>query len=209
MLKKIGVFGGTFNPIHKGHLHLAGGYCRALGLDTVLLVPTCIPPHKEVDDLLPAADRLEMCRLAIRDMPALAVSDVEIRRGGRSYTVDTLRELARLYPGDELFFLMGADMFLTIEEWNGFGEIARTAVLCTASRHEGELPALNEHARLLERIYGARCHIEAIPVLDVSSTEVRDALAEGGDVRALVPDAVRDYIYENGLYRPERPDLQQ
>lgn len=201
-MEKIGVFGGTFNPIHNGHLHLAEGYCSALGLDRVLFVPTCIPPHKEADDLLPASYRLAMCELATRDALKMAVSDVEIRRGGKSYTVDTLRELARIYPGDRLYFLMGADMFLTIEEWNGFEEIARTAVLCTASRHEGELPSLKEHARKLERKYGAVCHIEAIPVLDISSTQVRDALSGGGDVRALVPDAVRDYIYENGLYRP-------
>lgn len=201
-MEKIGVFGGTFNPIHKGHLHLAEGYCNALELDKVLFVPTCIPPHKEVDDLLPASNRLEMCALATQDLLKMAVSDVEIRRGGKSYTVDTLRELAQMYPDDRLYFLMGADMFLTIEEWNGFDEIARTAVLCTASRHEGELPSLKEHARKLEQKYGAVCHIEAIPVLDISSTQVRDALADGGDVHALVPDAVRDYIYQNGLYRP-------
>ncbi|MFT9054995.1 MAG: nicotinate-nucleotide adenylyltransferase [Ethanoligenens sp.] len=201
-LNKIGVFGGTFNPIHNGHLHLAKGYRNALGLDRVLFVPTCIPPHKDADDLLPASNRLDMCELATRDISSMAVSDVEIRRGGKSYTVDTLRELAEMYPDDQLYFLMGADMFLTIEEWNGFDEIARTAELCTASRHEGELPILKEHAHMLEQKYGTHCHIKAIPVLDISSTQVRDALAGGDDIHELVPDAVQDYIYKNGLYRP-------
>lgn len=201
-MAKIGIFGGTFNPIHNGHIHLARGYSKTLGLDQVLFIPTCIPPHKEADDLLPAVSRLDMCELATRDQANMLVSDLEVRRGGKSYTVDTIRELARLYPGDRLYFLMGADMFLTIEEWNGFDEIARKAALCTASRHEGELPSLKQHGRMLQQKYGACCHIEAIPVLDISSTQVRDALADGGDIHELVPDAVREYIYKNGLYRP-------
>lgn len=200
-MRKIGVFGGTFNPIHNGHVHLARGYLRALGLDEVLFIPTNVPPHKEAGDVLPPAHRLAMCRLAVQGQPGLAVSDIEIRRAGKSYTVDTLRALAQEYPGDTLYFLMGADMFLTVNEWNGFDEIARLAVLCTASRHEGEWPGLQAHARLLERQYGARCHIEAIPVLDVSSTQVREALARGEDARGLVPPPVADYIAQNGLYK--------
>ncbi len=200
-MRKIGIFGGTFNPIHRGHIHLAKGYAAALGLDSVLLVPTCIPPHKEAPDLLPGPVRLEMCRLAVRGEEKLAVSDVEIRRGGVSYTVDTLRELTSRFPEDRFYFLMGADMFFTLDSWNGFQDIARMAVLCAAARRGGELPALRAYAEKINKTYGARCEIAALPVLDISSTMVRDALAKNGPVRALVPDAVADYIAQNGLYR--------
>lgn len=203
-MRKIGVFGGTFNPVHNGHVHLAQAYRRALGLHLVLFIPTNLPPHKEAQGVAAPAHRLAMCRLALDGQPGMAVSDLEIVRAGRSYTVDTLRALARLYPGDTLYFLMGADMFLTVQEWNGFEDIARLAVLCTASRHEGEMPGLRRHARTLET-HGARCHIERIPVLDISSTQVRDAVAAGGDCGALVPVRVAGYINRHGLYRDGTP----
>ncbi len=200
-MKRIGVFGGTFNPIHNGHLHLARAYANVLRLDLTLLVPTFVPPHKTSMGLLSAQDRLKMCQLAIDGMEKMAVSDIEIRRGGKSYSVDTLHALARKYPQASFYFLMGADMFLTVEEWHDFPGLMRAATLCAAARHEGELLPLRQHAEMLKKKYGARCCIEKIPVLDVSSTRIRKALACGEDVQTLLPNRVQKYIRRNGLYR--------
>ena len=109
-MEKLGVFGGTFNPIHNGHLSLCTQICDALGLSKVLLIPTAIPPHKRVDGLADGRHRLAMCRLAVQGDPRFFVCDLELRRQGNSYTADTLRELEEIYPNTRFFLLMGTDM---------------------------------------------------------------------------------------------------
>lgn len=199
-IKRLGILGGTFNPIHNGHLSMARGFTDILRLDRLLLVPVWSPPHKSARAMLPAPYRAEMCRLACAKDERIEVSSIEIERGGTSYTVDTLRELAQRYPAARLYLITGADMFLTLDKWKNFAEISRLAELCACSRHEGELSKLRAFAELLRENYDARCHIEDFPVIEVSSTQVRELLKNGGDTSNLLPPPVWDYIKAHKLY---------
>ena len=131
---KTGIYGGTFNPIHNGHLHIVEEFRRGLGLDRVLLIPTRVPPHKAAPDLASAQDRCAMCRLAIQEKPWLELSDIEMRREGKSYTAETLEELSALYPQDQFYLLMGEDMFLTLDRWYRPETIFSLASVCTTPR---------------------------------------------------------------------------
>jgi nicotinate-nucleotide adenylyltransferase len=199
-MERIGLLGGTFNPVHNGHIHLAREFCARLSLSRVLLIPTQFPPHKQKNVLAPAPMRLEMCRIAAAHEPHLEVSDIEISRGGTSYTVDTLKELSAHMKNTAFFFIMGADMFLTLEQWRDFEEIVRLTDLCAASRHTGEIKDLENYAKNLTTRFHARCHIERIPVAEVSSTHIRRLIASGGDAAGLLPAGVYEYIRVNGLY---------
>lgn len=197
--EKIGVLGGSFNPVHNGHVNMAVGVMKKLGLDRVLMIPVWSPPHKSAREMIPAADRVEMCRLACEGRAGLGVSGLEVERGGRSYTVDTLRSLSELYPGAGLFLITGADMFLTLEKWKSFDEIARLSELCGCARRPGELEKLRGYASELEG-RGARCRVVELEVTEVSSTEIRRLLSAGRSVEGLVPERVREYISGRGLY---------
>lgn len=197
-IKRVGLFGGTFDPIHEGHVRLALEFAKRLSLDRVLLMPTLVPPHKLKPDIAPADDRLEMCRLAAMASPILEVSDLEIRREGASFTADTLDTLHERYPSAQLYLITGADMFLTLGTWHRFADIAQQAVLCAAPRGADSAASLREYARQLEKL-GARCIVEDIPVLDVSSTEIRERLRCGLAVICL-PPPVEAYIRRRGLY---------
>lgn len=212
MPQRLGLFGGSFDPIHNGHIALARAFAERLGLDRVLLMPTAAPPHKIRPEMAPAADRLRMCALAAQAEPLLAVSDLELRRGGASFTADTLDELRAEYPGSEWALITGADMFLTIGTWYRYPAIAAHALLCAAPRGAVTLAALRDHAARLEA-KGARCAVEDIPVLDISSTMVRAAVRRGEPIDALVPAAVAAYIRERRLYaapaETERRDMDE
>lgn len=197
---RLGVFGGTFNPIHFGHLHIAQEFVRLLAIDRVLLIPAAVPPHKEAPDLAPAADRFELCRLAVRDHPFCRVSDTELRRGGKSYTSDTLRVLKEEYPGAHLFLLMGEDMFLTLQNWRDPESIWGAADICVAPRSREIRGELYEQQERLETL-GAQVHLCPIEFLPISSTMVRQAVREGKSLAGLVPPPVGRYIRERGLYR--------
>jgi nicotinate-nucleotide adenylyltransferase len=201
--EKIGVLGGSFNPIHNGHINMACGFAKRLGLDRVLIIPVWSPPHKSAREILPAKTRLEMCRLACRCDERLEASDIEIVRGGTSYTADTLRELKQKYKNAQLYLITGTDMFLTLESWRNFAEISRLAALCACARSEGESALLRECAKRLETGFGARCVVENFPVTEVSSTQVRRLLKEGGDAAELLPPPVFEYIKEHKLYNKE------
>lgn len=197
-VKKLAVFGGTFNPVHNGHLHLARRFARVTGVQKVLLMPAFRPPHKRTPDLASAGDRLAMCRLAEQEGPFEA-SALEIGRGGLSYTSDTLRELRRMEPDAELFLITGEDMFLTIENWREPDVIFSLATICAAPRSTQGLPRLLEHEALL-RSLGAKTLVLDIPYLPVSSTMVRKAVRNGESIERLVPPAVAGYIIRNHLY---------
>lgn len=195
-MARIGVFGGTFDPPHLGHLVVASDACRALGLDRVVWVPSAVPPHKRDTVQAPAEARLEMVRAAVDGDPRFEACDIELRRPGPSYTVDTLRELAALHPGAELVLLIGADNLREIPTWRdpeGILALARVAVL---SRDGAGVPP------------DAPIPATAVRVtrVDVSATEVRRRAAAGETIRYLVPDAVRALVERRGLYR-ELPRL--
>ncbi len=198
--RRLGVFGGTFNPIHSGHIYMALSFAGQLGLDRVLVVPTMIPPHKQALGLIGHGERYAMCQIACAPYPQLVPCDLELRRGGSSYTVDTLRALHRYYPGWELCLLVGSDMFFTLEKWVRSEEIFALATLCAAARSPGELQALARKKKELEAL-GARCEIAGFPELTVSSTQLREMLAEGEAPGNLLPPGVGEYIAEKGLYR--------
>lgn len=201
-MQRIGIFGGTFNPIHMGHVRLAQHYIRELQLDKLLIIPTKYPPHKVARDLVSSRHRLEMCRLAFADVPEVEVSDIEIQRPGRSYTVDTIRQLRKIYPQDKLFLIVGGDMFRSFKNWYLFDEILLNCTLCTAARERGELRELNRYKIVLSQ-YSENLQILDMPVLELSSTEVRGKLSRGEDCSALVDERVLDYIRENDLYHPD------
>lgn len=201
---KTAVFGGTFDPIHLGHVALAQHFSEALQPDRLLLIPTSVPPHKQATQLATGAQRLEMCRLAAMEIPRCEVCDLELKRPGRSYTVDTLEALHAMGEGD-FYLLMGADMFLSLERWRNFSRIAQLAVLCAAPRQEEEYAALCRHAAHLERQWGARTFVGNFSVLELSSTYIRQRLKRGEPCRDFLLPAVEAYICKNGLYGVKRP----
>lgn len=195
MTQSIGIFGGSFNPPHIGHVRLATAAADALGLDQVLIMPACIPPHKLPAALASGADRLEMCRLAFGADPRFTVSDLELQRGSRSYTVETLRTLREMYPAAELWFIAGSDMLATFRQWYRWEEILSLARLCAASREAGFRPDLSGFTT------EQRARITVLPLapLEASSTEVREALRSETPTALLDPQ-VAAYIKARGLY---------
>lgn len=207
---KIGIFGGSFDPIHNGHTALVHAMAEALSLDRVVLMPTGIAPHKVKKTTTSDEDRLTMCRLATAGDPLLEVSDFEIRKGGASFTVDTLEAMHEQYPDDTLYLLMGADMFLTLTTWKRFEDIVKLAVLCTVPRDEANAEELRTYAEML-CTFGARCEVVDAPLYAVSSTEVRACVENGASTEKWLSKAVSDYIRKRGLYRGEAtvdPDKQ-
>lgn len=198
---KTGIYGGTFNPIHKGHIHLLKEFSKRLHLDRVLLIPTRVPPHKAAPDLASGEDRLQMCRLAVGEVPNLQISDIEMRREGKSFTAETLEELHALYPQDQLYLLMGEDMFLTVEHWYRPETIFFLATVCATPRSLHGMGKLQAKMEEYQERYGARCVLEDIPYLSISSTQVRQWVSQGRDVTPLVPEKVAAYIQEQGIYR--------
>lgn len=204
-MAKIGLYGGTFNPIHEAHIHLVKDFADQLGLDHVLLMPTFQPPHKQAHQLASPEDRLAMCRLAAAGDKRLQVSDLEIQRAGKSYTAQTLEELHQLYPDCQWYLLMGEDMFLTIDHWRWPEEIYRLATLCAAPRSPDGMARLEEYAQFLHT-RGAKTVLCSIRYLAISSTMVREAVAEGRSLDGWVSSAVARYIQEKGLYRKKEGD---
>ncbi len=199
-MKKMGLLGGTFDPIHCGHIAMAQGVATALGLDGVLLMPTFVPPHKIKETLAEDAHRLAMCRLAAQDTPLLQVSELELQRGGASFTVDTLTALHRAYPDTRWYLITGADMFVTLRTWHRFEELARLAVLCTVPRAGVDVARLGAYAAELEAA-GASCYVHPQGVAPLSSTDIRRRAAAGESLEGLCPPAVAAYIQQHGLYR--------
>ena len=197
---RIAVYGGTFNPIHNAHLHLMRSFAEAMQFDRIILMPSHTPPHKSGKALASPEDRLAMCRLAVANEAfPVEVSEMEIRRGGASYTADTLEALHRENPQDELFLLMGEDMFLTLLSWRRPDKILKLSTICAAPRSWQGLKKLEEYAeKLKER--GGRVVLGDIEYLPVSSTMVRDCIREGKDVAGLVPRGVAEYIKTKHLY---------
>jgi nicotinate-nucleotide adenylyltransferase len=184
----IGIFGGTFNPPHPGHLRLLEAFVRQFRLDRVLVIPTFVPPHKAAPDLASAEDRLEMCRLMFTGKE-YTVSDMEIVRGGKSYTVETLETLQKEYPAEPLFLLMGSDMLQSFDSWYRADDIRRMCTLCAAPR-DNETTLDGTAAALLT---------DFDPIV-LSSTEVRRRILEGEDPAALTGEAVGGYIRAHKLY---------
>jgi nicotinate-nucleotide adenylyltransferase len=191
---RMGVFGGTFNPPHLGHLIVAESAKEALSLDTVLFIPCASPPHKSSRSLADAECRLEMVKLAISGNSSFQASDIEIQRGGRSYTIDTLRALTAMYPRAQLYLLIGIDNLLELHTWKEPDEIFGLAEVVSVNR-PGFEPA-DVRKDYLRRVTSLR-----YPNIDISSSEIRRKAKMGKSIKYLVPSAVESYILKHGAYR--------
>ena len=185
---RLGIFGGTFNPIHLGHLLLAETARETLRLDRVLFIPTHQPPHKAPPDLLDGRTRLTLIKLAVRDHPAFRASDLELRRGGVSYTVDTVRAVRRAHPRARLFLLLGQDLLRV--QWKGWDELARRCRIVVAARETRAPPHPARNVTWLR-----------MPRMEVASSEIRSRLRRGRSIRYLVPRAVERFAQRHRLYR--------
>ena len=197
---RLGVMGGTFDPIHHGHLVAAQEAASTLDLDRVLFIPVWQPPHKPDEPWASPEDRLCMVRLAVDGNPRFEVSTIEIDRAGRSYTVDTLQRLAELHPAAALYFIVGMDSLADLPKWHDPTGILRLARIAALHRPGWEIVDLKALGRRLPESRD-RVDLVEMPELDISSTELRDRLRAGRPVRYLVPDAVALYLEEHGLYR--------
>lgn len=197
---RIGIYGGTFSPPHNGHVAAAKAFMEQMWLDFLYVIPTGTPPHKEMSVSVDAAHRLEMCRLAFADVEGVYVSDVEMRRQGRSYTVDTLRELA----GEDrrLFLLCGTDMMLTLDQWRAPEEIFKLSYPVYIRREKDAI--LDK--KIVQKIadynqkYGKVVRRIVTEPIEISSSLVRERLRNGEEVSHLIPTSVEKYIRDNHLY---------
>ena len=198
---RVGIYGGTFSPVHNGHVAAAKAFMEQMWLDILYVIPTGVTPHKDMKGNATAADRLEMCRLAFEGMEGVIVSDLEMRREGKSYTVDTLRELYD--PEGRLFLLLGTDMLMTLDQWREPDEIFRLCYPVYVRReNDGELDqAIVEKISSYQKKYGKVVRRIVTPAIELSSTDVRAAVAEGFPIEGAVPPAVAAYIRDRGLYR--------
>ena len=197
---RVGVYGGTFAPVHVGHVQAAKAFMEQMKLDYLFIIPTAIPPHKQIDEADDPIHRLRMCELAFEGIDGIVISDMEIRRGGKSYTYDTLRELSR--PDARLFLLCGTDMVLSFDSWYRHEDIFK---LCYPTYVRRESDALLD-ARIIAKIgeyyqkYGVMFRKILVEPIDISSTEIRAAIKEKRDVSGMISPKVEKYIIEHGLY---------
>ena len=223
MAKKIGIFGGTFNPIHLGHLRAAVELREGFGLDAIYLIPSASPPHKDHTNLAPATDRMEMVTRAIEGHDGLRASDIELKRQGPSFTIDTVCAFRKHLPDDTwLYLILGLDAFLEIETWKSYQDLLHIVPLIVINRpdHQGHIQASPNHAisTLLQQstLQGYECsmdspcftHCEKQPIftynvtaMDISSTRIRDQIRQSQAIDFLVPESIREYIAAKGLYR--------
>ncbi len=199
-MERLGIFGGTFSPPHLGHVHAAKAFLKEIRLDKLLIIPTYVPPHKVRTEQTSADDRLQMCRLAFDFSPKLEVSDIEIRRQGRSYTANTLKALEK--EGSTLFFLCGTDMFLTLDSWYMPETIFSLAqIVCMEREEDTEMEQeILAKKREYETRFDATVHRLSSPSFPMSSTRIRKAIASAQPWEDFVSRGVRDYIVERGLY---------
>lgn len=197
-MSRIALFGGSFNPIHNGHLHLAQTVHQQCGLDRMLLMPSGTAPHKSSDAYAPAADRLAMCRLAAEPYPWLEVSDYELTKPGKSYTVETLRYLHSCFPEDALFLLTGSDMLLSFDSWYCWQEILTLAGLLCVSRGMEPEDVLRQKAAELSS-YGQVTVVHAKP-LPMSSSQIRHKIELCRKFSCYLPENVVQYIMLHRLY---------
>jgi len=213
---RLAVIGGTFNPIHYGHLRAAEEVREALGVDKMLFIPACTPPHKADEPVVSPEARLEMTRLATEGNPFFEVSDMEVKRGGRSYTIETVRALkSERGPGIEVLLVTGSDSFNDITTWCEYEELVSLASFVVVARpgYAVKTPAEALPVELARKFWydssvdafvnsgGNTITYLKTTLFDISSSEIRDKVKEGRSIRYLLPSAVERYISSNGLYR--------
>lgn len=199
--RRIGIMGGTFNPIHMGHLLLAEWVKNEAGLEEIWLVPNGVSYMKESQEVAPAEDRLRMTELAIKRNRSFKCLDLEVKRGGYTYSYETLEELTRAYPGDTFYFILGADCLFTLETWKYPERIFQCCKLIAAVRDDVSLETMTEKKEELEQRYGGEILLLPFVRMSLSSTKIRERIRQGKSVRYMVPDSVLTYIEGKRLYK--------
>lgn len=211
---KIGIFGGTLNPIHSGHLRAAEEVREEFGLDKILFIPSAFPPHKRKEDVESSKHRIEMTRIAIEGNPYFDFSDMEVKRGGFSYSVDTVDEVKKNQPEAEIYFILGVDAFFEIDSWKDYRRFLSLCNFIIVTRPGYEKKSLGESLPLEVRsdfcydsakgyyghTSGHYLNFLEVTLLDISSTEIRKRLKTGKSVKYLLPQRVEEYIKNNKLY---------
>ncbi|MDO5560094.1 MAG: nicotinate (nicotinamide) nucleotide adenylyltransferase [Oscillospiraceae bacterium] len=197
-MKSIGIFGGSFNPVHNGHLNLALNAKKELGLDKVIFVPANIPPHKSSRELAANDIRLEMCRLAVSGHDDLEVSDFEMTQTSKSYSIYTVLHFRQMYPDDTLYLLIGSDMLFSFDTWYRYQDILKNVRLAVMSRENGENDRLRKKTQELQQ-YG-KVHIIGSPPYPVSSTEIRSKIKNREKYSCYLAEKVVQYITLMNLY---------
>lgn len=202
---KVGILGGTFDPIHIGHLLMAEFAYEYFKLDEIWFLPNGNPPHKQTEETEDSLrHRIEMVRRAIEGVPYFKLCLHEANEKRHSYTYKTMQELNAIYPENQFYFILGADSLFAIEEWRYFREIFPTCVILAAMRDDKDSEAMKRQISYLEREYGARIELLQAPLLEISSTEIRKRAGDGKTIRYMVPDMVARYIREQQLYQNEK-----
>ncbi len=198
---KIGIMGGTFDPIHIGHLLLGEFAFEQFNLDEIWFLPNGNPPHKDTEEMDTSLQhRVEMVKSAIHGSPHFKLSLHEAKEGVHCYTYQTMLEFHKLYPGSQFYFILGADSLFSIEKWRYFKEIFPVCTILAAMRDDKDVKDMKKQIAHLKKTYGADIELLMAPLLEISSTTIRERAAQGLTVHYMVPDAVADYIKKNHLY---------
>lgn len=202
--KKTGILGGTFNPIHNGHIKLAKTAAKEFDLDKVLLMPNNIPAYKSNENIISGSHRAAMVSLAVKDFPNMEMSDIELNRNGITYTADTLTFLTDKYPDTSWYFIMGGDSLMTFDKWHNPEKILALSKIIVTVRDNISKKQIEDKVLALKKIYSnADISIMDFTPLDVSSSQIRYNISHGTDVKGMIPDDVINYISLNRLYQEE------
>lgn len=205
MVKRLGLMGGTFDPIHFGHLVTAEAALETFNLDRVLFIPSGNPPHKKDYPVSDAKHRFLMTFLAVATNPYFDISTIEIQRPGYSYAIDTVKEIRQICGNDtEIFFITGADAIMEILTWKNVDKLMELCQFIAATRPGTNLEELGNFIKQLPENLRTRIHVMEIPVLAISSTDIRRRVANGKSIKYLLPESVEQYIMKNKLYRDHK-----
>lgn len=199
-MSKIGIMGGTFNPIHLGHLFLAENARTFAGLDKILFMPSKNPPHKKVASQVTQEQREAMIRLAIADNPHFEFSDFELQRDGYTYTADTLTLLHEENPGTKYYFIVGTDSLFMMQDWMRPETVFSHCTVLVAGRDQADEEKIARHIEFLRKTFDADILYIKMPMLDIASEDIRERVSSGNSVKYYLPDSVIEYIKTNGLY---------
>lgn len=198
----IAVFGGTFNPIHNAHVHMINAFLNEYKVDLLLITPTGIPPHKEFNQEITNKQRLYMCELVAKKFKNVKVCDLELKRQGKSFTVDTLEEIKKIYSNPKIHFLMGADMFKSFKTWKNPEKILKLASLCVIPRNDKNLDNLLKIKNMLLSFYPwAKINVLQTKQINISSSKIRKIIKNRGSLQGLLPEDIIEYLDKHNLYK--------
>ncbi len=199
--QKIGICGGTFDPVHMGHLAVAELVRSEFHLDKVLFIPSGMPPHKKTENVTAPMHRLNMVKAAVRSNPHFEAVSIEVERSGYTYTVDTLKQLRLIYPsGTEFYYIIGADVVMDLLSWRNAAEVFTLTNFISLMRPGFKKEAYDNQIKDLSQTYNANISSFEIPLIEISSTFIRERIRTGKSIKYLVNEEVEEYIYNNGLY---------